>query len=62
MTRIQEAMEAFRSLPESEAVFLLLRERLGLPENYAEQEQDGKLSEEHREALIVYRGLTQEAV
>ena len=62
MSEINQALEAFRSLPEAPEVLALLRERLGLPTNYAELEQSGKLPAKHKEALIVYRALAQESL
>ncbi|PHM35935.1 hypothetical protein [Xenorhabdus innexi] len=62
MKELQEAIATFRSMPEAEAIYELLRERLEIPENYAELEQQGKLPEEHRESLIVYRAISQEAL
>ncbi|WP_340611412.1 hypothetical protein [Xenorhabdus bharatensis] len=62
MNELQEAIATFRSMPEAEAIYDLLRERLEIPENYAELEQRGELAEEHRESLIVYRAISQETL
>lgn len=59
MANITQALAAFRDLPEAPAILELLRERLELPENYAELERSGKLPAKYREALVVYRALSE---
>lgn len=58
---LRESMEAFRGLPYFPELAAALRDKLNLPDNYAELEQASKLSGEQQQALVVYRLLTQEA-
>lgn len=59
---LHKSLEAFRDLPYFRELAGALRTKLNIPENYAELEQQGKLSCSQVQSLIVYRLLTQEAL
>lgn len=59
---LHDSLEAFRGLPYFPELTGALRTELNIPENYAELEQQGKLSCSQVQALVVYRLLTQEAL
>lgn len=59
---LHESLEAFRGLSYFPELAGALRDKLNLPDNYADLEQQSKLSTEQQQALVVYRLLTQEAL